>query len=195
MERSAVGGQKSSVALGLIGLLVTGCSPASRTSTERSHSRSLTHPAPASPGDAPKGPRIRPIDGCANTENAVTLSGPLVPAGGTVGVATGLRHGDQVSTVSWRGDIDGDGREDAVLVLHEQCGNYGECPFTVLRHCKGNEYQRLWGPEYAVEVRVTTDSHAGSRDLVLVTRGEEAGRATAIEQILRRGPNGYGVVR
>lgn len=95
--------------------------------------------------------------------------------------------------VTWRGDLDGDGREDRIVMIEDACGNWGECLYLVLRHCEGDSFATLWGPDYALSLAVTDAADAGFRVLKHQLRADELdehGRAPAVLQTSLRMTDG-----
>jgi hypothetical protein len=54
---------------------------------------------------------------------------------------------DQAHTV-WKGDLNGDGRDDLITRVAEACGNWGECVFQAFVDCGAGETMAYVLPEY-----------------------------------------------
>ena len=52
------------------------------------------------------------------------------------------------------GDLNGDGMEDISLNFVSAVGNWGEFWFAVYAGCSDTTFTRVWGPEYAYELRL-----------------------------------------
>lgn len=94
-----------------------------------------------------------------------------------------------VAQLAWQGDLNNDGRPDLILMYPEASGSWGETPHAVYVAAKGGEYATLWGPDYAVELRVarssTTFGGVCWRDLVCVERDGDAGNAALQEGLMK----------
>jgi hypothetical protein len=58
--------------------------------------------------------------------------------------------------LDYAGDIDGDGREDAILFLG-MCGNWGDCIYAIMLGCGDDEYVLAADPDYAQGFDVVMD--------------------------------------
>lgn len=75
-------------------------------------------------------------------------------------------------------DLNGDKVVDRILFYGGACGNYGDCPYSILVGCGGNVYKMVWKPEYASEFKVlkskTKDQFGGSwSDIKLIHMGQK----------------------
>jgi hypothetical protein len=89
----------------------------------------------------------------------------------------------------WQGDINGDGREDVLLVDRAACGNWGDCPFALFVACGDGDPIPVW-TQYAQNVRVAP-SGSSWQDLIVIGRSGHAGDDYAYTARWRFDGKGY----
>jgi hypothetical protein len=83
------------------------------------------------------------------------------------------------ASVVWRGDWDQDGRQDLFVRFSDDCGNWGECPYSLLQGCGDGLFAAVLDGEYAVSMAVLEGSGPGAdSEIEMVVRCNEAETAT-----------------
>ena len=77
---------------------------------------------------------------------------------------------------TWKGDVNGDGHGDLLLVDRDACSNWGDCPYTLFLTCQSRQVP-LWSG-YAHRVTPVT-SKTKWKELEVVQRDAVAGKDKA----------------
>lgn len=160
-------GRHSPIALaGVLCLLQTAC-PAS----------------PSKPAEAPP-PSVEPPAVCTQQETIA-----IAPAGQAELALSPDPFGMGPPRQGWRGDLNGDGLDDLILIFPQACGNWGDCPHGVLAGCGRDRYATVWTPEYAVDLSAGAHrarvADADWQDLVELRRAGTPEKPDAESRTLR----------